>query len=95
MEHNSDPIPDSPGCLNRSHLAEDLSSHSGGFLTRISLASALLLPNLLWQSFLELSLTWHSAFCKKEMAAGKHRVIHDIQQAKETVPIITCVTLIG
>ena len=29
------------------------------------------------------------------MAAGKHREIHDVQQTKKMIPLITCNTTIG
>ena len=45
MKHNSDPILESPGCLDHSNLAEDLSSHSRGSLTPNSLVSVSPLPN--------------------------------------------------
>ena len=41
MKHNSDPILDLSSCSDHSNLAEDLSSHSGGFLTPNSLVEVL------------------------------------------------------
>ena len=52
MKHNSGPILESPGCLDHSNLAEDLSSHSGGSLTLISLVSVSPLPTLFRSTFL-------------------------------------------
>ena len=45
-----------------------------------------------------LSSLWHGALLsvsKKEMAAREHRRIHDIQQTKKIIPVITCETTFG
>ena len=95
MKHNSDPILDSPGYSDHSNLAEDFSSHSGLSLTPNSLVSVSPLPNLLQKYFPDplgddtLLPVW------RKMAAGKHRRIHDIQQTKEMVPLITCEAFFG
>ena len=75
MKHHSDPILDSTGCHDHPNLSEDLSSHSTG-----SFRSTFL--NSLGHGTL-LSV-W------KKMAARKHLEIHDIQQTKKMVPLITC-----
>ena len=45
-----------------------------------------------------LSSLWHGALhsvLKKEMAAREHREIHDIQQTKKMIPLITCESSFG
>ena len=71
LEHHSGPILDSPGCLDHSTLAEDLSSHSGSSLKPNSKVSASPLPTPLSRYFPELSWTWHTAFGLKENGCRK------------------------
>ena len=92
----------SPGYWNRSALALSFSSCSTLF--EVSDSWVLVLPPpsswisaSTWASLVQehnpvLSSTWRIAFGLKEMAARKHQWIHDVQEMKKMVPLITCET---
>ena len=85
LKHQSDPILDSTGGLDRSTLAEDLSSHSRGSLIPNSKVSASPLPTPLSGTFL--NSLGHDTLLSvwKEI-----REILDVEQTKKMVPLITC-----
>ena len=107
LRHRLVPLWHSLGCWNRFKSSREFSSYSRGCATPNSKVSASPSPNSKASTSPSPNLLrkipscplFDMALCflfwKKEMAARDNREIHDMQQTKMMVPLITCETSFG